>query len=197
VPHATRPRHAARHPVHVTVRLRKGLPGLRRRGAYAVLRGAFRAARERFGMRVVHYAVLSNHVHLLVEASDRRALSRGMQGLAIRIAKRLNRYWDRTGRVFAERYHERFLRTPREVRNALAYVLHNARKHGLSIPGDAPDPFSSGRWFDGWREGRVFSLERAGGPFAPVAAARTWLLRAGWRRRGLVALDERPGPRAP
>ena len=194
VPHSTRPRHAARHPVHVTIRLRKGLPRLRRRGEYRVLEGAFRAARERFGMRVVHYSVLSNHVHLIVEARDRRAISRGMQGLAIRIAKRLNRFWDRTGRVFAERYHERFLRTPREVRNALAYVLHNARKHGLAVSAEAPDPYSSGRWFEGWRGGWLFSLEGAGSFSAPVAAARTWLLRVGWRRRGLVALDERPGP---
>jgi hypothetical protein len=144
-------------------------------------------------MRVVHYSVLSNHLHLVVEGRDRRALSRGMQGLAIRIAKRLNRYWDRSGRVFAERYHERALKTPREVRHALAYVLHNARKHGLRVAADGPDPCSSGAWFDGWKGGRRFAAERAGGPFVPIVAPRTWLLAIGWRRRGLVALDERPG----
>ena len=192
MPHSRRGGHRARHPVHVTMRLRKGLRRLRRRGEYAVVKGALRAARERFGMRVVHYSVQSNHLHLVVEGRDRRAISRGMQGLAIRIAKRLNRYWDRSGRVFAERYHERSLRTPREVRNVLAYVLHNARKHGLVVAEDAPDPFSSGAWFDGWRGGLRFSVERAGCGWAPVAAARTWLLGAGWRRRGLIGLDERP-----
>ena len=190
MPHSTRPVHSKSHPVHVTMKLRRGLPRLRRAGAHQVLRGAFLCARERFGMRIVHYSVLSNHLHLIVEACDRRAISRGMQGLAIRIAKRLNKSWDRRGRVFAERYHARFLKSPREVRNALAYVLHNARKHGLDVSVDAPDPFSSGAWFDGWRGGLQFAAAGTG----PVARARTWLLQAGWRRHGLVGLEEGPGP---
>ena len=73
-----------------------------------------------------------------------------MQGLLIRIAKGLNRLWKRKGRVFGDRFHGA-LKTPREVRNALAYVLNNARKHRISVPEDEPDAFSSGRWFDGWK----------------------------------------------
>jgi hypothetical protein len=53
-----------------------------------------------------------------------------MQGLAIRIAKGLNRLWGRKGKVFEDRFHERVLETPREVRTALAYLVHNARRHG-------------------------------------------------------------------
>jgi len=49
----------------------------------------------------------------------------------IRVAKGLNKLWARRGKVFADHYHDRILRTPREVRNALCYVLHNAKKHGL------------------------------------------------------------------
>jgi REP element-mobilizing transposase RayT len=193
VPHSTRPVHAARNPVHVTLRLRKGLPRLRRAGAYQVIRGAFVAARGRFGLRLNHYAVLGNHLHLIVEAPDRRAVTRGMQGMAIRLAKRSNRWWDRRGSVFAERYHEHALRTPREVRNALAYVLLNARKHGLAVSASRPDSYSSGAWFDGWNDGPRFDADR--GRPRPVLRARTWLQSFGWRRHGLVRLAVTPGRR--
>jgi putative transposase len=80
--------------------------------------------------RVVAFSVQSNHVHLVVEAHDAPTLSRGVQGLAIRLARAVNRVLDARGRVFRERFHARELRTPREVRSALVYVLLNARKHG-------------------------------------------------------------------
>jgi hypothetical protein len=110
-----------------------------------------------------------------------------VKGLAVRVARTLNRLWKRSGRVFSDRFHARPLRTPREVRSALAYVLHNARRHGLRLLG--VDPCSSGPWFDGWRQGLV--LEGDG----PCARAATWLLREGWRRHGLIGIEEEPGGR--
>lgn len=170
---------AARHPVHVTMKLREGLPSLRRKAEYGVLLGAFGSGCERFGFRLVQFAVLGNHLHLMTEGEDRRAHSRGMQGLAIRIAKRLNKLWGRRGKVFADRFHGRVLS------NALRYVLHNARKHGYRIAPGGPDPYSSGRWFDGWRD---FPCDRIWP--APLALARSWLLRRGWRRAGLIRVAE-------
>ena len=181
VSHKRKRPHARRHPVHVTLRLRDGLPSLRRKGEYRVLMGAFESGCQRFGFRLIHYVVLGNHLHLLTEAEDRRAHTRGMQGLAIRIAKRLNKLWDRSGKVFADRFHGRELRTPREVRNALNYVLHNARRHGYTLAPTGPDPYSSGRWFDGWSRTALDQVWRA-----PLARARSWLLRRGWRRHGLI-----------
>ena len=147
------------------------------------------AAKERFGARVVHFSVQRDHLHLIVEAADVRALVRAMRALAIRLAMRLNRWWRRRGRVFADRYHARVLKTPREVRNALAYVLLNGRRHGVS--GVGIDPCSSGAWFDGWADPSARALETT----AIVAAARTWLLRVGWRRHGPIGLGELPGRR--
>ena len=177
-------------PVHVTLRLASGLPSLRRRATYRALLGALGAGSERNGLRVVHWSALGNHLHLMVEARDRRALSRGMQGLGVRLARALNRWWRRAGRVFADRYHARALRSPSEVRAALGYVLCNARRHGIVLRG--ADPFSSGPWFDGWRGGERFedgAAERPGWLRAP----RTWLLARGWRRRGLIDVRARHG----
>ena len=192
--HAKRETLAARFPVHVTVRLERGLPSLRRKEAHRVLKCAFAAGSERFGFRLVEYAVLSNHLHFIAESSDERSLARGMQGLSVRIARALNRLWQRVGRVFADRYHARILRTPREVRNALVYVLHNARKHGVWASRGA-DPYSSGETFDGWKEERGRSEENESGNGRAtgfLSRARTWLLRSGWRCHGLLSLLEAP-----
>nr|MCU0867852.1 hypothetical protein [Planctomycetota bacterium] len=108
VDHRPRAPLAQRFPVHVTLKLRSGLPRLRSGREYAALRAAFAAgcARNLNGaFRLCHYAVLNDHLHLICEAEGRQALSRGLQGLLIRIARALNKLWSRRGSVFADRYH--------------------------------------------------------------------------------------------
>jgi hypothetical protein len=138
-----------------------------------------------------HYAILNDHLHFVAEAHSREALSRGLQGLLVRIAKALNRLWSRRGKVFADRYHDRILRTPREVRNAIRYVLQNARKHaatGRVLP--AIDTFTSAPWFDGFRE--TITVRGLEAVVRPVTDAHTWLLTLGWRRHGLLSVHELP-----
>ena len=197
VSHAARAPLAPRHPVHVTIKLQAHLPRLRRRDEYAALRAAFVAARSTqvhgasgamAVFRICHFAILNDHIHLLVEAADRQSLSRSIQGLLVRIARALNRLWQRQGKVFADRYHDHILKSPRETRNALKYVLQNARHHaarGRMVDARAPvDLFSSAPWFDGFRQPiRFRGLEAV---VCPIADARTWLLRVGWRRHGLL-----------
>jgi REP element-mobilizing transposase RayT len=198
VTHCTRPALAARFPVHVTLRLRDDTPNLRGGRIYVALRTCLGAANRRAedaGLgSVIHYSILRNHLHFIVEAQHREALSRGMQGLTTRLARAINRVSERSGAVFADRYHARILKTPREVRHALAYVLCNARRHGLGrgrIRENWIDPYSSGGVFDGWR------VEIGLPAFAiPVSRARTWLLNRGWRRHGLLDPSVAPGPPA-
>lgn len=194
VSHATRAKLASRFPAHVTLKIVRGLPRLRSKAEYATLRRAFVAGCDRFGFRLVHYAVLNDHLHFLVEAQDRESLSRGLQGLAIRVAKALNKLWRRKGRVFADRYHDRILRSPKEVRNALRYVLANGKKHerdGNQVRIAQPvDSYTSAPWFDGWRETVSWrGLELVARPVSP---AKTWLLEKGWRRHGLLSVHELP-----
>ena len=151
----------------------------------AALRAAFEAGKQRFGFRLVQFSVQADHLHLIAEADDQHALSRGMRALGVRIARCLNRALRRTGSVFTDRYHARQLKTPTQVRNALRYVLNNGLHHGRR--GALPDPCSSGPAFDGWRDRCVHEL-----PAAPVSAARSWLLRVGWRKRGLIGIREAP-----
>ena len=190
VSHLKREALASRYPVHVVMTLREDLPSLRKKKPFKVLRRSFRAGCDRNGFRMNHFSVQGNHLHFIVEAKGRSALSRGLQGLAVRIARALNKLWERKGGVFGDRYFDHILRTPREVKNALNYVLKNGHHHGLPqvIAPDVPiDVFSSGMFFDGWRELRLEDFEVNEPP--PLAKAKTWLLRKGWRRHGLITLQ--------
>jgi hypothetical protein len=156
-------------PAHVTARIEEGLPSLRDRGVMRVIWKAFREGRERAGrrkdgkFRLVHYAILGNHAHLVVEALDRDSLSRGLPGLFVRMAKGLNRHWGRKGGVFADRYHARVLRSPREVHNVLKASLGTRRSTA-------------------WRIGKADRMPTAWGCGSPVGG--TTCTTAGWRRRG-------------
>ena len=191
VQHRSRPDFPGRFPAHVTLKVRRGVRTLRDVRIVRALEATLAEACERGDFRVAHYSIQPDHLHFLVEASDRAALGRGMKAIGARVARAVNRVLRRRGRMLRDRYHLRILKTPREVHRALAYVLLNARKHlGARAPRvGRVDPASSGRWFSGWREG-VVALARSP---APVARARTWLLRVGWQRHGLLDPSECPG----
>jgi hypothetical protein len=155
------------------------------------LERTFAAIRSRDDFRLVHYTLQDTHAHLLVEAADAAALGRGMMAVGARLARAVNRVFARCGSVLAERFHIHVLRTPREVRAALAYVLLNARRHARSLVRVVRiDPASSGRWFDGWRWRPSVAVQDGS---APVSRPRTWLLSMGWRRHGLIDPREVPG----
>ena len=161
------------------MRRRKGLPSFRSERTHRVLRQAIRDT-QREGFRITHYSVQADHLHVIVEAADDAALTRGMRSFSVRVALRVNkRVLDRArGRVWGDRYHRRDLEGPRAVRNALVYVLANHLKHGEYDVG-LLDPFSSGPWFSGWLQ----ELRPPREP-CPVRAPTTWVLREGWHTRG-------------
>lgn len=173
--------------MHVTLRVLSGVPRLRNRLLLKELRRTLRKVvpgREWF--RVVHYSIQQDHLHLLVEAEGRRVLTRGMTSVGSRVARAVNRVFRRKGAVLDGRFHHTVLRAPRQVRNALAYVLLNHRKHTSRATGRPPpvavDPFSSQEAFEGWSR----PPPGAAGPSRSmeVAPARSWLLRVGWARHG-------------
>jgi REP element-mobilizing transposase RayT len=200
--HRSRGKLAVRCPVHVTLRVRPDVPSLRTVSVVREFRRSLAEASERGNFRVPHYSMQGDHLHLIVEADDVRALANGMKSIGARLARAVNRVLGRSGPVLDGRYHHRVLRTPREVRRALAYVLLNARRHLRKRRGPAGarrvllDPASSARWFDGWRREAASRLPTTDA-LPEVARARTWLLRVGWRRHGLVDPGETPGGALP
>ena len=152
---------------------------LRSRRCHSRISGCLEEALGRFGLRVIEYSVLGNHIHLIVEADDAASLARGMQGLAIRIAKSLNALMNRKGAVFTDHYHGRLLTSPTELVRAIAYVLRN-HEHHFGTTGR--DPFSSEALADGERRARL-------------AIPVSWLLTFGWRRASAADLRRLQGSR--
>ena len=167
-----RPEVSPRYPLHVILRLRDDVPVLRTIVRFKHVKAAFRDGCDRFGLRLCDFSLQHAHIHLVVEADDKCALSRGMQGLAVRLAQHINAVCGRAGKVFADRYFARPLRARADVLNTLRYVRYNWQKHqhalGRPVDWREVDRFStlSGEacWFD----------EAA----QTVARPRTWLLRA-------------------
>ena len=216
VPHETRPAFDSRRAIHVTLRVVDVIGRLRTRSAYAAIREAAIVVMKREDFRIVHMSIEGTHLHLLVEADSRSALTVGMQAFEISAAKHLNSacsraggWWERKraarlghalpkrrkGRVFSDRYHETFIKNPRQARHALAYVLNNWRRHRADIYEGCEtnflDQFSSAVSFDGW-------TMRFGPPTSkhyvalPVSPPKTYLLREGWKLYGAIDPFERP-----
>jgi REP-associated tyrosine transposase len=170
-----RPDFPKRYPLHITLRIRRDVGILRSDDCFAEIQLAFLRGCEKFGMRMVEFSIQSDHIHLVVEADGKVALTRGMQGLTIRMARAINRALGRSGKVFADRYHARILKTPAEVRNAVEYVRHNHVKH-LKKRGKTShpwhiDPYSS-------MSGRAVTyMHNYDWSALIVAAPETWMLR--------------------
>jgi REP element-mobilizing transposase RayT len=195
--HRKRPELRRYHPVHAVMRMRDGVPKLRQGRTYRAIRKSLVKCLGTEGFRVCHVSIQGTHIHFIIEASDRTALSAGMKRLNILTAKALNRELGRRGSPFAFRYHATQITSPKQARNCLAYVLNNWRRHRehqiceraqlASI-----DPYASGLSFDGWSAGR-FAVPADFTPL-PVAEPSTWLLRVGWKKHGLLDVREVPGP---
>ena len=185
----------------MTIRIRKGISSLRVKKIIRAFRRSLRPVLARDDFRVVAYSIQRNHLHLIVEAAGNDAMASGMKAVASRLARVVNRVFKRSGKVLEGRYHLRALESPREVRNALSYVLLNNRRHYRERKGFAPpvriDPASSGRWFEGWlRDAPLSGPQEFLGPDPrEVSPAQSWLLRKGWKTKGLIDPAEVPGGR--
>jgi REP-associated tyrosine transposase len=188
VRHRVRPAHKYWNPLHVTLRAVAGLPSFRAQVLFAAFLRAFRGTR-RTDFRIVEFSVQNDHVHLIVEADDNEALSRGMKSFSVRANRLFNAALGRgRGRVWGDRYHRRDLTNARQVRNALVYCLSNYRKH-FRVASGLPriDACSSARWFQGWT-----AVRRAQDGPRPTEEATTVLLERAWKRHGLIHPGEAP-----
>ena len=194
VPHASRDDFSPRIPQHVTLKIVPNLPSLRDERLVGLIRTQI-ALSQRPDYRIIEFSVQHDHLHFINEADGIESLGDGIHDLKIRIARRLNRELARRDELFAERYHNRSLSSPREVRNAMRYVLNNERHHaderGKALDPRWLDPFSSAPWFDGW----AAPIQTSSLPARALALASVWLLTTGWRRHGLIRCDEVPGRR--
>jgi REP element-mobilizing transposase RayT len=198
VPHLRREDFSPNHPLHVTLRVLDDVGRLRRRDAFHAVRKAMLAVATREDFRIVHLSIQGNHIHLVCEAASREALTSAMTAFKTSAGRRLNTAVGRCGRVFADRYHVEVLRSPTQVRNAIAYVLNNWRRHGEDRGACyRVDPYSTGIFFRGWKETDIPKVLVIPPTVAvlPYREPRTWLLAHGYQRANRpISLYEVPGP---
>jgi hypothetical protein len=183
------------------LRVVREVGGLRRRRAYHAVRRALLTSFVRPDFRVAHVSIQRTHIHLICEADDASALTRGLRGFQVSAARRLNaaialdRKQDkpRVGRVFPDVYYAEPLQTPRQVRNAICYVLNNWRHHNEDHHRAQIDPYASGIFFDGWNGVGPWPPPEGYEPL-PVMYPHTWLLATGWRKHRPIDPWETPGP---
>ena len=203
--HEARPTIRAHHPLHVVLRVAPAVGSMRRRSMYKAVREASVVAAVRERIRIVHVSIQRTHLHMLVEAENKRTLARGMQGFQISVARNVNTALGEQGRrrrarVFADRYHLTVITSPRQARHALRYVLSNWRRHREDQEGLARtwlvDPFSSGCLFPDWQElegqAMMWPIRTTYDPIM-VYRPRTWLLRQGWKLHGSISARSMPG----
>ena len=185
VRHAKRERVDFGKPLHITKRLQKGLRGITTQNLAKEFTIAMGLAKKK-GLNVLEFAILTNHVHLIVEAKDNRALGRGMNSLWARFGRTLRKKFGGKGPVFGGRYHMKIIRSARQMRNTLEYVLLNESKHRRIEP--EYNDLSSARYFAAF--GKLLGRRWYGqlswdGAFPRpdyLAQPRSWLAREGWRR---------------
>lgn len=124
VAHRTREIINSRTPLHINFRFKTFI---RNKESLRLLKRAIVNARAH-GLKIIHFSLQSNHVHFIIEAKDNTVLTKGMRSLTITFAKGLKK-----GRVQIERYHLHVLKSIRETRNAVMYVLFNQQKHDRGI----------------------------------------------------------------
>ncbi len=171
-----------REALHVTVRFARHVWNLRSQRGFACVERALRHEQSLGELRIVHFSVQGNHLHLIAEAQDHRVLARRMQGFGIRLARALNGLMKRSGRVYGDRYHVRPLKSARETSNAVRYVLQNHAKHAAQAGRKPPpeDRFASSSWSAALAQRPSRGPPPPRGP-ALVTEPMTSVLRSGFR----------------
>lgn len=174
-------------PLHLTWRIHDDLVNLRCGESETAFKKAAAGCRK-FGLRILHYSIQKDHLHLIAEADDNTALGLGMRSFGTRFGKALREIIGGSGRVFVGRYHLNVLDNPTKMKNALSYVLQNQAKHTRLVR--HVDQYSSAPYFGKWKElfgpqmGPVLVDTSKTPPSLPdyLSTPRSWIAREGWMR---------------
>jgi REP element-mobilizing transposase RayT len=129
--HRERPKLSKLSSLHLTIKIKRIKADLKNKSILIILKRAIMNARIK-GLRVIHYSLEYDHVHLLIEAHDNDILGRGMQSLGVTLVRGINKIKKLKGVVYKHRYHFRKINSSRELKIVMNYIFHNGVKHGTS-----------------------------------------------------------------
>lgn len=182
-------------PLHLTLKVSAKKWDLRCEDVSAAFKNGAAGA-QKFGLRILHYSILRDHIHLIVEAKDNHSLAQGMRSFGSRLGIALRKIFGGSGPVFKGRYHLSVIKSPSQMKNSLAYVLQNFAKHSQLLK--HVDQFSSAAYFNDWSalfgptagpilldlnvSQRQLAPERLAQIPNYLCQPKSWLAREGWLR---------------
>lgn len=86
---------------------------------------------QQYPMVVYNYALMSNHIHLLLETKQEKSLSRGMEHAMKEYAKYFNKKYDHVGHVFQGRFKSFVIEKERYFFLCSRYIDLNPVKAGI------------------------------------------------------------------
>lgn len=98
---------------------------------YRVYLHLVRRSKQRFPFLLHAYALMPNHVHLILEPSTEHTISRIMQSLGVAYTKYFNGRYKRVGHVFQGRFHSRLIDKDAYLLVASRYVHRNPVRANL------------------------------------------------------------------
>ncbi|MGZ3787001.1 MAG: transposase [Bacteriovorax sp.] len=126
--HTSRPFLKKPSSLHLTVKIKKNKAEMKNKSVFSLLKRAILNARRQ-GLKVIHYSLEYDHVHLLIEAENNHILGKGMQAFGGTFSKAINRMRKLKGGVYKHRYHFRKISSARELKNVMNYIFTNGLKH--------------------------------------------------------------------
>lgn len=138
--HLARPHLKKPSSLHLTIKIKKIKADIKNKSILSILKRAILNARKK-GLRVLHYSLEYDHVHLLIEAENNTILGKGMQAFGVTLSKAINRVRKLKGGVYKHRYHFRQISSARELKNVMNYIFSNGMKHKTAM--SIVSPFNS------------------------------------------------------
>lgn len=117
--------------LHLTIKIAKEKSNLKNKEVLSILKRAILNSRK-MGLRVIHFTLEYDHIHLLIEAENNHLLGKGMQSFGVTLSKAINKLKKTSGQVYRHRYHFRKITSARQLKNVMNYIFRNGLKHGTS-----------------------------------------------------------------
>ena len=116
--------------LHLTVKLKRA--DIQNKVILRILKHAIYRSRLQ-GIRIVHFTLEHDHVHLYAECGSNLVLAKGMKAFGVTLVKGINKLKRSKGTLYKYRFHLRILKTPRDAKNVINYILKNGIKHRRTL----------------------------------------------------------------
>jgi putative transposase len=115
---------------HLTARGTGGIAVFRRDGDRLRFLKLLERVVLRYRWNCLCYCLMTTHYHLVVQTPE-DDLARGMHRLNACYAQSFNRFYERFGHLFAERFHSVLIRTDGHLLESIRYVVLNPVRAGI------------------------------------------------------------------